>query len=479
MARAKWALGAGGLAALLLLALLAIPGRLVTGQSGSSLLGYLAGGETGVEAGPDLPAPAPAPLADDDAAQRLIDLVNAARAAEGLLPLKRAEPLMADALRHAQDMASADFFGPEDAAGRAPLARLDEQGYLQAEHLAINLAAGLPDPDSVFQAWMAAAPYRRNILDPRPREIGVGYACDADDRFGPYAHYWTLALGARRGVYPVVIANEAATTAAAQVELAIHGAGWARQIAVSNSRLFGEGQLQPHQPRLAWTLDASQPESTVYVALVGPAGETVLVTDTIRAQGRVVELRRDLHGYQGVADAAITSWQPDRNGGHAPALELGAAAEGGHGGKEALVRFDLAALPASALLQRATLTLRLVQPPAAPLTLEAYALAAPWEERAATWYQAAPGILWGLPGAAQPGADRQKAPLGAWTVPPASDAIELDLTPLVQAWLARPELNQGVLLSARGGGAAACAVAASEHSQPALRPTLTLYLRPN
>ena len=477
MARARWALGAVGAALVLLLALLLIPGWFVTGESGNSMLGYLADGEIGIEAGPQVLAPAEAAPVEA-AEQRLIDLVNAARVAEGLLPLRRSAALAADARRQSQEMSSGDFFGPADLWGREPLWRLEELGYHDVEHLAVNLAAGLPDADSAFQAWMAAAPYRRNILDPRLREIGVGYASDPTDTFGPYLHYWTVELGARRDVYPVVIANEAAATAATQVELFVHGRGWAEEMAISNAPPDPQTPRQPYQSRLSWRLDAAQDESAVYVALFGAEGSTLVVSDTIRVQGRTVELRRGLHGYDGVADAAITSWDPDGHFGRAAELELGASARSGSGGKQALLRFDLASLAPSTMLRQAVLTLHLIEPPSQPLTLEAYALAAPWEERAANWWQAAPGILWGLPGAAQANADRQAAPLGAWAIQPTSSTVAIDLTPLVQSWLARPDKNHGLLLSGHGEAFVSCAVAASEHGREELRPSLTLYLRP-
>ncbi len=478
MARAKWALGALGLTLLLLLVRLVAPGWFVTGESGNSLLGYLAADEFGVEAGPRVPDAAPQAHSPDAAEQRLIDLVNAARVAEGLLPLKRSAALMSDARRHSQEMSSGDFFGAEDLWGREPLERLHELGYREVERLATNLAAGLPDADAAFQAWMAAAPYRHNILDPALREIGVGYASDADDDFGPYVHYWTVALGARRGIYPVVIANEAASTSAAQVELAIHGQGWAEQMAVSNSRLFSQDQLQPHRSRLPWRLDASQGEAVVYVALADAEGAMRVVSDTIRLEGRVVELQRGLHDYRGVADTAITSWQPERNAGQAAELAVGAAATSGGSGKQALLRFDLTGIAPATKLQEAILALHLTAPPSEPLTLEAYALSKPWEETAATWWQAVPGILWGLPGASQPGSDRQSEPVGTWVVQPISSVVEIDLTTLAQEWIARPDRNDGLLLSGYSASFASCAVASSEHKEATWRPLLRLHLLP-
>ena len=40
-----------------------------------------------------------------------------------------------------------------------------------------------------MESWMNSSGHRRNILEPRFRELGVGYILKEDDAKG-YRHYW-------------------------------------------------------------------------------------------------------------------------------------------------------------------------------------------------------------------------------------------------------------------------------------------------
>ena len=50
-----------------------------------------------------------------------------------------------------------------------------------------NIAAGQRTPERVVQAWMDSEGHRKNIMNPRYTEIGVGCYYDADQ---PYKYYW-------------------------------------------------------------------------------------------------------------------------------------------------------------------------------------------------------------------------------------------------------------------------------------------------
>lgn len=54
-----------------------------------------------------------------------------------------------------------------------------------------NIAHGRWEPGELMRIWMASAPHRRNMLDPRFTRFGLGNA--ADGRSG--RRYWALVLG--------------------------------------------------------------------------------------------------------------------------------------------------------------------------------------------------------------------------------------------------------------------------------------------
>jgi len=92
-----------------------------------------------------------------------------------------------------------------------------------------------------------------------------------------------------------------------------------------------------------------------------------------------------------------------------------------------------------------------------PKTVSVYRVTAPWEESTVTWN--------GIEGAYDP------APVASFTVVGAGK-YEVDITVLVQAWIAGVFPNYGIRLS-QGDTPYTC-MASGEHSDPALRPMLQL-----
>ena len=136
----------------------------------------------------------PAQAAKPDYEQRVVELVNAVRAQNGLAPVKVSAQLTASARKYSDYMGSAKFFGHVGPDGSNLISRDEAAGYVDWVDLAENLAGGQPDPDSVVKAWMASPTHRANILSPRVKEIGVGYSFFPSS---PYGHYWTQEFGAR------------------------------------------------------------------------------------------------------------------------------------------------------------------------------------------------------------------------------------------------------------------------------------------
>jgi uncharacterized protein YkwD len=88
--------------------------------------------------------------------KEVIRLTNIERTSRGLQPLKVTEPLMRDAQK---------WSGVQASRGRMFHSKM---GHGE------NVAWNYNTPESVMNAWMNSPGHRRNILNPRYRQIGVG-----------------------------------------------------------------------------------------------------------------------------------------------------------------------------------------------------------------------------------------------------------------------------------------------------------------
>lgn len=130
-----------------------------------------------------------------------------------------------------------------------------------------------------------------------------------------------------------------------------------------------------------------------------------------------VTFQQGLHGQ--VADAKISSRQPDKNFGKEPV----ASVSGVNGEVEqVLLRFDTSGIPQQAHLTSATLTPWQVNS-GRPMALRAHAITRPWAEDSVTWRS-----------------------FGA-----AFDASAADLPSLVASWVREPASNHGLLLAQSEG----------------------------
>lgn len=163
-----------------LLTVLAAPG-LASGSTGST-------GST---------AAAPAPRAGSgyvvDAAfeARVLTLANRRRERAGCRPLRLDARLQAAARSHSTAMARAASMAHELPGEPGIVQRIVRAGYTPWRRLAENLGAGFLSPRSVVRAWMRSPGHRRNLLDCRLRESGVGVV-----RAGTQL-WWTQDFGRR------------------------------------------------------------------------------------------------------------------------------------------------------------------------------------------------------------------------------------------------------------------------------------------
>jgi uncharacterized protein YkwD len=149
---------------------------------------------------------APPVHAQDETSARagtVVDLINHVRVEAGVLPLARSSALDSAAQVHSVDMVQRDYLDHIGSDGSTPQDRADRAGY----HVPPNsgwivvevISAISADPAGPVDWWLGDYVHRRVLLNPRWREIGVGYA-----QGGQYGNYWTADFGCRPGVLPSV-----------------------------------------------------------------------------------------------------------------------------------------------------------------------------------------------------------------------------------------------------------------------------------
>ena len=208
-----------------------------------------------------------APLIDDAYEARVVELVNQQRAANGNLPpLKRVAALGKSARYHATDLGTDNYFNHDtyDRQGgslRRVCGAFDRMRvWYNWSNAGENVAAGYGTPEEVMAGWMRSEGHRDNLLDPDFREIGVGYFRGAGD----YGVYWVQNFGARAGEYPVLINNDAMTTADRNVNVFVHGS-WSEMRLRNDSGAWGN--WQPFSSSFNWSLNSDPGERIISVEL--------------------------------------------------------------------------------------------------------------------------------------------------------------------------------------------------------------------
>ena len=219
-------------------------------------------------------------LAQTDPMQRVIELTNEVRMANGLSPLKRNDILQQAAVYIVEDNASRNTLSHTDGLGRDMGRRFQDFGYAYSI-AAENLAGGYASPETAIEGWMNSSGHRANILRTGLCEIGVGYTYRSGTTYG---HFWSQTFGCRWNTYPVVINGEAAVTTSPTVNLYIYGAGWAEQMRLSNDRVNWT-EWQPYATNSTWTLATGNGERTVFVQIrrgttIHEASDTIVVQQT-------------------------------------------------------------------------------------------------------------------------------------------------------------------------------------------------------
>ena len=144
----------------------------------------------------DVSEAAPEPLSSNDVfLDRVIDLTNDVRAANGQHALTTNSALQATAQLQSVNMAEQDFFSHTGQDGLMAWERALIEGY-NYQTIGENIAAGQLTPEEVVQGWVNSPGHLANILNPRFTEIGVGYQyLQNDTGVINYHHYWTQVFG--------------------------------------------------------------------------------------------------------------------------------------------------------------------------------------------------------------------------------------------------------------------------------------------
>jgi hypothetical protein len=229
----------------------------------------------------------------------------------------------------------------------------------------------------------------------------------------------------------------------------------------------------PPTPAPSWT-----PTDTPVPASPTPTGTVVhpptpAATPTVADLEITTTLQQGSDGYAGCQGTYIYQYAANDNYCRRESLQVGYKQQ-----NAALLRFDLAPIPASAWIAQATLQLHATGWSGADLGLDAYALLRDFDACQATWSQARSGSAWDQPGCNSTLVDRRALPESTVTTAGINRWYDFDLTVVVQQWVNGVVPNHGLLL--RAGSSTSRAeffLASAQHSVPALRPRLVVTYR--
>lgn len=143
--------------------------------------------------GPDgQPIPVAYRITARDGAQipdRVLVQINMLRTQQGMAPLTLSQPLGAAAMSHAQDMSAQNrawHFGSD---GSSPLERVRRQGYA-GRLLGEDISETYENEISTLNAWMQTRDTRDILMDPRARELGIGWFQEQTNKI-----WWVVLVG--------------------------------------------------------------------------------------------------------------------------------------------------------------------------------------------------------------------------------------------------------------------------------------------
>jgi len=108
-------------------------------------------------------------------ASQVFSLSNQERKAEGVPQLAQNPLLMRAAQLKAEDMAKESYYAHISPDGQTPMYWLDLVGY-KYQYVGENLTANIYNEEQVVSAWMGSPGHKRNLLDAKFTQMGIGVA---------------------------------------------------------------------------------------------------------------------------------------------------------------------------------------------------------------------------------------------------------------------------------------------------------------
>ena len=134
--------------------------------------------------------------------QRIVQLINQARIAQGLGPLALTPELNAAAKAHAEDMAAKGYMEHTAPNGTTPQTRAIKAGYAAPANsawLVLEVISARQTAEAAANWLLSDRLHRGVLLRGYWREMGAAYV-----EGGPYGQFWVVEFGCRPNVLPVI-----------------------------------------------------------------------------------------------------------------------------------------------------------------------------------------------------------------------------------------------------------------------------------
>jgi Cysteine-rich secretory protein family len=222
--------------------------------------------------------------------QRIVQLINQARIAQGLGPLVLTPELNAAAKAHAQDMAAKGYMEHTALDGSTPQSRAIRAGYgapANSAWLVLEVISARQTAEAAANWLLSDRLHRGVLLRGYWREMGVAHV-----EGGPYGQYWVVEFGCRPNVLPVQAeptASGGVTVRLSNEECTPTGSGEAigkaTEIMVSDKPDFDGAVWEPFVTTKSvskggsvWVRYKDKAGRTVTASTGGQASDAVIVT---------------------------------------------------------------------------------------------------------------------------------------------------------------------------------------------------------
>lgn len=222
--------------------------------------------------------------------QRIVQLINQARIAQGLGPLVLTPELNAAARAHAEDMAAKGYMEHTAPNGSTPQSRAIKAGYgapANTAWLVLEVISARQTAEAAANWLLSDRLHRGVLMRSYWREMGAAHI-----QGGPYGQFWVVEFGCRPNVLPVIAeptASGGVTVRLSNEECTPHGngeaIGRATDVMISDKPDFSGATWEPFVTTKTVSKsgnvfvryrDAKGKEVTASTA--GQAGNAVIVT---------------------------------------------------------------------------------------------------------------------------------------------------------------------------------------------------------